>query len=101
MSKAKLAALKMAPQGVPFPFESLREIGLSGRTLGRIESYRKRHSRGDVLLLRWLDGVWCVVALAPSLLGPVLTTPQIADLYGEAKSAIDDGYLPLMRLRNW
>ena len=84
------------------PFSVLRRIGFSATTMQRLERYRSRQDKQGrvVSVLSWADGTWCALALHCEKFGAVTVDEgQQKEAYEDARTMIDDGFLPLLNLR--
>lgn len=90
-----------AHRAVLQPFSILREIGLSPACMQSLERYRTKHERLNrvVGVLSWPDGTWCALAMHTEKFSAVIIDEgQQNDAYEDARSSLDDGYLPLISL---
>nr|WP_222938295.1 hypothetical protein [Pseudomonas chlororaphis] len=84
------------------PFSVLRRIGFSSATMQRLERYRSQQDKQGrvVSVLSWADGTWCALALHCEKVGVVIVDEgQQTEAYEDARSMLDDGFLPLLNLR--
>lgn len=92
VERARCGASALSRQGRLLPFETLRRAGLSRTSLARFERYRRKRER---------VGTRCLLALHTTLPGvAVLSDGMKADAYEDAFGLIEDGFLPLLALRN-
>lgn len=92
----------VAHKMVLHPFPLLRQIGLSQATMQRLIRYRNKHeSLGRaVAVMTWPDGTWCVLAMhTENFCLVAIEDGQKAAAYGDARSMIEGGYLPLLHMR--
>lgn len=92
----------IANQALMHPFSVLRHIGFSAATMQRLERYRSRQDKqGRVVgVLSWADGTWCALALHCKNIGAVIVDEgQQTEAYEDARSMLNDGFLPLLNLR--
>lgn len=92
----------IANQALMHPFSVLRSIGFSATTMQRLERYRSRQDKQGrvVSVLSWADGTWCALALHCKNIGAVIVDEgQQTEAYEDARSMLDDGFLPLLNLR--
>lgn len=103
VERARCGASTLSRQGRLLSFETLRRAGLSRTSLARCERYRRKRERVGtyVAMLAWPDGTRCLLALHTTLPGvAVLSDGMKADAYEDAFGLIEDGFLPLLALRN-
>ncbi|MCU0118576.1 hypothetical protein N8H74_09955 [Pseudomonas sp. B2M1-30] len=92
----------IANQALMHPFSVLHQIGFSSATMKRLERYRSRQDKQGrlVSVLSWADGTWCALTLNCEKIGAVIVDEgQQIDAYEDARSMLDDGFLPLLNLR--
>ncbi|MCU0072948.1 hypothetical protein N8H71_15235 [Pseudomonas koreensis] len=92
----------VATQALMHPFSVLRRIGFSSATMQRLERHRSRQEKQGrvVSVLSWADGTWCALALHCENIGAVIVDEgQQTEAYEDARSMLDDGFLPLLNLR--
>jgi len=92
----------IANQALMHPFSVLHRIGFSATTMQRLERYRSRQDKQGrvVSVLSWADGTWCALALHCKNIGAVIVDEgQQTEAYEDARSMLDEGFLPLLNLR--
>ena len=92
----------IADNALMHPFSVLRRIGFSTRLMQRLERHRsQQEKRGRVVsVLSWDDGTWCALSLHCEKTGAVIVDEgQQTQAYEDARSMLDDGFLPLLNLR--
>ncbi|MBL4834090.1 MAG: hypothetical protein JKY26_08965 [Pseudomonas sp.] len=88
------------------PFARIHQVGLGLSTVRKIERYKAQQLRTGaqaVELVTWPDGVWCVLAVAPTkqpafLQAFVFDEGIKSDAYQMARQLVSGGHLPLLRL---
>jgi hypothetical protein len=94
--------MDVAQRALLSQFSTLRQIGLSTRSMQRLERYRTKNERLNrvVAVLSWPDGTWCALAMqTEKFKAVVIDEGQQVEAYEDARSQIDAGYLPMLSLR--
>lgn len=94
---------RTARQYAVLPVELLQSAGLSNQTLRKLRRFQQAQERqgAAVVLLRWPDRTWCVLA---QHFGPLAAALTLDDdtahaAYEDARAMLRDGYLPKLVAR--